>query len=144
MLETYLPQYRALEEEGIVGTEQRLNWLETLRVATREIKLPALRYEITSQQEYLADFSLNTGVFKVYESTMNLELGLLHEEDLTALLEKLERQGKGFFNVVKCNVARSQPEFRRDPARPNLTASCGLSWLTIRPPEANGVRSRDL
>lgn len=134
VLETYLPQYEALAEEGIVGPEHRLNWLESLRQAAEQIKLPSLRYQITAQTGFDPEADLSTGVFGIYSSTMELDLGLLHEEDLPALLSALDRLGHGFFRVEECALVRSQREFQRDPARANITARCSLNWLTIRPP----------
>ena len=89
LIDTYYPRYRALEARGIIGAERRLNWVETLRTAATKIKLPKLQYEIASRDVFKPDFPVKTGRYAVFASNMNLAIGLLHEEDLPALLAEL-------------------------------------------------------
>ena len=132
LIEMYLPRYRALEAEGIIGVERRLNWLETLREAVQRIKLPSLRYDIASQGRYTPEFPVDLGGFQLYASDMMLDLGLLHEGDLSSLLTELEQNGKGLFSAADCTVRRMHEDFGRDPTRANVSAQCSLRWLTIR------------
>src|SRR5262245_25902337 len=76
VIATYLPQYQALESEGVIGEELRLNWVEALREAARVIKLPALRYELSARDVEEPDIPLPSGAYKVYASRMRVEAGL--------------------------------------------------------------------
>ena len=136
LIETFLPRYLALEDRGVIGREHRLDWIETLRSASKDLRLPELRYAIASQEPYHADYPLEPGVFQVYVSSMALDLGLLHEDDLPALLERIDQGARGLYRVSRCTISRTRPEFGTDPTTPNLRANCVLEWLTIRQPES--------
>jgi hypothetical protein len=135
-----MPAFSELQERGIIGREQRLDWVETLRRAVEELKLPSLRYAIDSQQPYEPDFPVPVGgSFRPYASTMTLDLGLLHEGDLPALLDVLERSARGLYSVADCRIRRTRPELGRDPRESNLQAQCRLRWLTVRLPEGEAT-----
>jgi hypothetical protein len=136
LIESFLPQYVALQNEGIVGAEQRLSWVEALGDASARIKLPSLSYEISSREAYKPEFPLDTGAFRVYATEMRLRVGLLHEGDLPALLHALDRAATGLYTVDHCSVSRNSEEFRLSPAAENLTAQCSLRWFTIAAPGA--------
>lgn len=140
IMESYLPRYRDLEERGIVGPEQRLNWVEALRDASAQVKLPSLRYSIDAQAPYEADFPLTTGEFGIFASKMTLDLGLLHEGDLPAVLMELDRYAAGHYSVASCDIQRKGREFGRSAREANLQAICDLNWFTIRPPDLQASR----
>lgn len=131
ILASYLPQYEAMWETGIIGPEDRLNWIETLRDAAARMKLPSLSYSIASRTKYVPDFPFEKKGFQIYASNMTLDIGLLHEGDLPVLLQEIDDSAKGLFRVMDCSVARVAHEFHRDPARKNLNAVCALMWFTV-------------
>ena len=138
IIEEYLPRFQALEAQGIIGRERRLNWIEVLREASRDLKLPELRYSIQTQTRYQPDFPLETGAFDLYSTIMELNLGLLHEGDLPRLLALIDRDAVGLYSVSRCNIAREAPEFLRQPTATNLSATCALRWFTVKQPQAGG------
>lgn len=127
----YLPQFRALYDDGILGQEQRLSWLETLKAAGEEIKPPKLAYEIRAQSVYEPDFALNTGGFDINVTDMDLSLGLLHEGDLFDVLDILDKKAAGLFSVSFCELSRSARVSREDALPENIEANCQLKWFTI-------------
>lgn len=135
LIEEYLPRFVALEERGVIGREFRLDWIETLRGASTELKLPELRYAIDTQDGYQPDFPVNPGAFQIYASKMRLDLGLLHEGDLPALLERIERDARGLYRVSDCALTRTASTLDLDPTKPNVRANCTLDWLTVRRPD---------
>ena len=139
VIELYLPQYEALAERGIVGREHRLSWVETLKAVAEEVKLPSLRYELFPQEEYVAEFPLQQGVYKVYSSDMRLNMGLLHEGDLPLVLRELQRKATGLFTVSRCEMRRSSQVVTMRPKAQNINASCDLKWYTIKQPEVDGA-----
>ena len=104
-----------------------------MRKSAQRVELPSLRYVIDSQGLFSPGFPLPEGVFQVFASNMTPDLGLLHEGDLPALLADLNRNATGFYTVADCDMRRSQQEFIKNPDAVNLTAQCGLRWITIRP-----------
>jgi hypothetical protein len=136
IIKAYFPLYRALETQGIIGKERRLDWIDNLRRAAQRVELPALSYVIDSQQRFTPDVPLQLGSYQIYSSSMKLDLGLLHEGDLPALLNDLDRNAGGLYTVADCDLRRTQPAFVKKPDAVNLTAACGLHWLTIKQPGA--------
>ena len=133
LIEDYFPRYQELESAGIIGEERRLDWIDTLRKAAQRVELPSLRYVIDSQDLYRPEFSLPEGVFQIYSSKMDLNLGMLHEGDLPSLLTDLDRNAAGHYTVSGCDLQRAQVEFIKNPDAVNVTAVCDLQWLTIKP-----------
>jgi hypothetical protein len=138
MIGRYLGGYQQLEKAGFVGDEQRINWLDALRVANQQANIFGVEYEITAQRPYAYAAEFNPGPLALKESVMRLKLRLLHEEDLPRFLQTLARQGGGFFNVDQCVVRRvkaGEAEVAQN-VQPNLLAECELSWLTVKPAAA--------
>jgi len=127
----YLDSYRQLERSGFVGEEQRINWLDGLRIANRQADLFGVDYQIEAQKPYVYAADLNPGQLALYQSAMRLKFQLLHEEDLMRFLAALSRQGVGIFAVNQCTLRRIDT---RGVIRyqPNATAECELSWITAR------------
>jgi hypothetical protein len=128
----YLPNYDYLQRIGFVGDEQRLNWLEGLRLSNQQTQLFGIQYQIGSQQAYAFADELEVGQMTMHQSVMKLDFQLLHESDLMRFLTTLGRQGAGFFAVNQCRVQRvgSGGSIR---VQPNLRATCDISWITLRP-----------
>ena len=124
----HYPAFVELYRRGVIGDEHRLSWVESLRAAAADLKLPALNFEIEPQSIYAAAFPLNTGAFDVRVSRMALGLGLLHEGDLERLLTRLGERADGLFSVRDCALRRatggSQPGSR-------ISAECTLEWYTL-------------
>ncbi len=127
----YLDSYRQLERAGFIGEEQRINWLDGLRLANRQADLFGVDYQIETQKPYAHAADLNPGQLALYQSAMRLKFQLLHEDDLMRFLAALARQGGGFFTVDQCSLRRIDT---RGVIRyqPNVNADCDLSWITAR------------
>ena len=142
LIRSYLPRFEALTERGILGEEQRLNWMETLRKTKASLKLPVLLYKIYPRQIRQSDWSGGLGDYEVFASTMEISAQLLHEEDLLRLLDELARRALGTFLVDSCSLSRVNEETQLDITKPNLSARCELSWVTLRQRPERGGRAR--
>ncbi len=133
MIATDYPQFQELERQGIIGPERRLDWIENLSQADENLKLPKLAYSIDTQAPFTAEFPLAGGAYELYASKMDLQLGLLHGQDLFNLLSWLDDDAQGLYSVAACNLVRR----RDDPGSPkqaHLTSNCELRWYTIKKP----------
>jgi hypothetical protein len=134
----YLPSYQNLEKIGFVGEEQRLNWVEGLRLSNQQSQLFGVTYQISVQQPYPYANELNPGQLSIHHSLMKISFNLLHEGDLLRLLTTLGKQGAGFFSVNHCQMDRSGAVNITAGAtvryQPNLRAECDLSWITVTAP----------
>ena len=127
----YLDGFRQLESAGFVGEEQRINWLDGLRLANQQADLFGVDYQIAMQRPYPYAAGFNPGQLTLNQSLMVLRFRLLHEEDLMRFLTALGRLGGGIFTVDQCVMKRLDTggviRFQ-----PNVGAECELSWITAK------------
>ena len=135
MIGRYLAAYQALAKAGFVGDEQRINWLDSLRLANEETRIFGVEYDIGAQKPYIYAAEYNPGQLVLQESIMHLKFNLLHEEDLPRFFDALGRYGTGFFTVEQCQMRRLRPTDldRSMQVQPNLVSECDLRWLTVKP-----------
>lgn len=138
MILRYLPAYTALQQQGFVGTERRLEWVEALRAADRQAGLHGVQYKIEPQESSLHPAVSGAISQRLRRSTMRLTLGATHEADLLEFMDALREQGAGVFSVKSCAVSpvqTGQPE----PGKANLSAECEIDWLTVAASEEAGT-----
>lgn len=128
----YLGSYHDLQRLGFVGDEQRLNWLEALRLSNQQVQLYGVQYQIGAQQAYPYAAELDPGSLVLHQSLMKLSFRLLHEGDLMNFLAALARQRAGFFAVNQCVIQRLNPDGAAR-LQPNLGAECEIAWITVTP-----------
>jgi hypothetical protein len=127
----YLPVYQQLQQQGFVGAERRINWLEGLRMANAEAGLFGVDYQLRPQEPFpLADKS-NPIAPRLLHSQMSLSMGLVHEGDLMRFLRALAAKQAGLFTLTSCTLERNGLSSTPAPRQANLTAQCKLSWVTV-------------
>jgi hypothetical protein len=131
----YLGAFQQLERRGFVGEEQRINWLDSLRLTNQQADLFGVDYDISAQKPYAYAADLTPGPIQLYGSVMKLRFRLLHEEDLMRFLNTLARQGAGLYTVDQC-VVRRVDTGGVIRYQPNLAAECELAWITATIGEA--------
>lgn len=134
MIANYLASYQQLTKAGLIGDEQRINWLDSLRMANEEARIFGVEYDIGTQKPYVYAAEFSPGQLLLQESVMQLKFRLLHEEDLPRFFTALGRYGGGAFSVDQCTISRVRPGPPDKALQPNLAAECEVRWLTIRPP----------
>ena len=138
----YVGTYQQLARAGFVGEEQRINWLDSLRIANQEAQIFGVEYDIGAQKPYTYANEFDTGKLLLQESVMHLKFRLLHEEDLLHFFQALAHQGGGFFTQDQCQIRRPNPKDDKGVQfQTNLTAECDVRWITINPPAATEKKS---
>lgn len=132
LLDQYRTLYTDYKASGLVGKERRLSWVESLESTNGVLRLPTLTYNLHPQEKFeRPDFKLKRGV-AVQSSPMDLSIGLLHEEDLFALLEGLRLSIRNLFTVDSCTMTRQTGiERSLDTKGINLVGNCTIRWVTI-------------
>ena len=132
LLEQYTTKYTDFKATGLVGGERRLSWIESLESTNSVLKLPQLSYRLLPQEEF-APIGLKTERnVQVKSSPMELDMSLLHEEDLFALLDGLSLSISNLFTVDSCNISLQGAVGRAfDTKKPNLKAHCVVRWIGI-------------
>ena len=132
----YLPQYRELEQRGFIGSENRINWIDALRIADQQVGNFGVQYQLSAQGPYKGVLSNDPIASRLRRSTMDIRFSVVHEGQFLAFLEALENQHAGMYALRFCSL---QP-VHRDPPQPrarNLSARCEIDWLTLVPPGAD-------
>jgi len=124
--------FNALKARGVIGEEQRLEWVELLKEIRERHRLIELRYEIAPQQPLE---KTPTGSLTLYASTMKLQLSLLHEEDLIRLLDDLRRQAHALVQTRRCDVSRIPHRGAENTLQGFLQAECLIDWVTLHEPD---------
>ena len=121
--------FSQLQSRGVIGEEQRLEWVELLKDIREKRRLIDLQYEIDPQHPL--DANPGNG-FAFSASTMKVQIKLLHEEDLTRLLDDLRQRAKALIQVKSCNVSRLARGSTEDGTPAQLQADCLIDWITLR------------
>jgi hypothetical protein len=126
--------FAELQTRGIIGDEQRLDWVELLKEIRDAQRLIEMHYEIAPQKSLEAGAAgTSTGGFSFQSSSMLLRLKLLHEEDLTRLLDELRQRARALVVVRHCNVVRlPRGGNERSASLAQLQAECRIDWITVR------------
>ena len=132
LLDQYRTKFSEYKAIGLVGEERRLSWIESLQSTNQILKLPTLTYNLLPQENFSRPgFNVKPNV-DVKSSPMELTMGLLHEEDLFAILEGLRLSIKNLFTVDSCSLSRlSSVESSWDTSSSNMRSQCALRWITI-------------
>lgn len=132
LIKKYYPRFIKLYNQGVIGKEHRLNWIEVLRSAGEAIMLPSLSYEIKSQNIYTPAFSVNLGRYQIFSSEMSLDMQLLHEGDLFSLLESLDKNAKGLYSMSRCSMDNKLSGTTDAISAANISVKCDVIWFTIK------------
>jgi hypothetical protein len=135
----YVDKYRQLQQSGFIGNEQRINWIDALRVANERTDLFGVNYGIDAQQPYSYAADLNPGQFAIRQSVMKLDFQLLHELDLLRFFDALRAQNNGLFHLDQCALRRTELT-AAIRYQPNIIANCQLTWITATPDVTTGGR----
>ena len=132
LLHLYTQTYTDYKNSGLVGSERRLSWIETLESVNDVLKLPRLTYVLKPQEKFQrpklkVDRSVN-----VNSTPMELTLELLHEEDLFAMLEGIQDGINNLFTIDSCSITRAGGSSDKlSTKEANLNTSCLLRWITV-------------
>lgn len=121
--------YQGIVARGIVGPERRLDWVELIRDIQQEHQLLGLDYEILPQVVLPQP---NTG-YAFMNSTMRVQIPLLHEGDLLRFVNALQSRAPAFVRVRSCRIIRGTTQAASETSLPaQLQADCQLDWITLQ------------
>jgi len=133
LLDRYHRRYRELQEQGFVGQERRLDWIETIRAAAKNLDLPNVAYSLEPQLEVIqpVESASPNAEIQIYLSRLELELGLVHEVDLLRFFERLEQEAPGLMQVDQCNLTRQPGVAQKLSADTNIAANCSMKLFSV-------------
>ncbi len=132
LLEQYKSKFSAYQSSGLVGAERRLSWIESLESTNEILQLPTLTYNLLPQEKFARPGFKAKRSVEVKSSPMKISMGILHEEDVFAVLEGLRLSIKNLFTLDSCQFRRISAIGRSlDTKKANIEADCVIRWVTI-------------
>jgi hypothetical protein len=125
-----LDVYKQLKGLNIIGEERRLEWADAIARIRNQRELLDLTYRV-DRQKLLKSVPGKPGNVEFYASTMNVQLDLLHEEDLLRFLADLRASGNAYYAVKSCSVRRTGQAATGTTITPRLRASCEIDLITV-------------
>lgn len=133
-----LADYRKLLDRGVIGDEQRLEWVEAIGRIKNTRKLFEIKYSIQPQRSLSYPGIASSEEIEFLVSSMTLDLLLLHEGDLLVFLEDLQRELKSHVSLRSCTLERIDRSMTADRGvAPRLKANCAVDLITIRDKKFN-------
>lgn len=137
IIRSYSDRYRHLLASGVIGDEDRLELVEALGRIRGRHNLYPIQFDIGQQVVLpLQESEPENGEpsLSLRASRIEIVLSLLHEEDLSRLLDELRSLGRGMFVVEECSISRTGGETASELLKlsENLSASCKILWLTLK------------
>lgn len=140
-IKKYYPRFLELYHGGIIGHEERLNWIEVLRDAGERLRIPSLSYEIRSQAVHAPSFPLDLGRYQLFSSQMTLSLQSLHEGDLLRVLQLLDAKAQGLYSMQSCRMNKvTQAVDTGSADTANVSIQCVLNWFTIKLSDGTDIK----
>jgi hypothetical protein len=128
-----IARFHDLQARGILGEEERLNWVDQIRRIKAERKLYEIEYEISPQRVFtLPGFPGAGSGFEFYTSPIQLRMDLLHEGDLLNFLSDFGAAVHAHVRVSKCAIERLPRTGGAIGPAPQLRTNCILDLVTAR------------
>jgi hypothetical protein len=133
ILDSYIATYWQLRDRGVIGEAQRLILLETMQKMATDYELPELQFVLGISQPV----TMETNPYWDAEIPMRvvllrLDMKLLHEGQLYALLEGLKKEAPGILSINECNLFYDKQTGGDDAIQAaNFRGSCELNWFAI-------------
>jgi hypothetical protein len=131
----YIDKYLTLQTNGVIGAEDRLQLLELFAQIRNEHELFPIRIDIGEQAELTLPYASNSDgsgpPVKLRSSVLEISLPLLHEEDLSHLLDDL-LASPHLLQPARCAItANDESNTNFYFLDKHFTASCSMYWYTF-------------
>ena len=127
-LQPALARYQTLYASGIVASPRPEQWLDAVR------RLHGVQARFGPPRTLEPAGAASPPALQA--STLSLELALLHEAELPAVLGTLQAERGARVVTRACRIERLPVRSAHEPQSATLQASCTQDWLTITPPGA--------
>lgn len=131
----YIGRYQQLSDEGIVEPQNRLDFLENMAEIRTQFNLfpipTIIEQQVGMRLQYDPSELEPGGPIDLNISNVSISLSLLHEEDLSRLLEAL-LNSNGLYQARECAISMQNASTTSFLfLAQHLTANCDLMWYTF-------------
>jgi hypothetical protein len=129
-----LVSYRKMQDQGMTGPENRLDWIDSIAKIKTERKLFEIKYSIEAQKALDYPGIASAGAMDFVVSRIMLDMTLLHEEDLLNFISDLQSAGKSLVSVRRCSIARLDRGSlaASQTLLPRLRSECQIDLITLK------------
>lgn len=132
LLQQYTQAYDEYKSSGLLGAERRLSWIETLETINDKLRLPTLTYSLQPQESFTAPRLTVENNVTVNSTPMDLNMALLHEQDLLSVFENIDSEIANLFTIDSCKINRlSGKNTALNTKKANLSSNCLMRWITV-------------
>ena len=132
LLQQYTQAYDEYKSSGLLGAERRLSWIETLETINDKLRLPTLTYSLQPQESFTAPRLTVENNVTVNSTPMDLNMALLHEQDLLSVFENIDSEIANLFTIDSCKINRlSGKNTALNTKKANLRSNCLMRWITV-------------
>ncbi|MDJ0833572.1 MAG: hypothetical protein QNJ69_08640 [Gammaproteobacteria bacterium] len=132
LLQIYTQTYDEYRSSGLVGSERRLSWIETLETVNEVLKLPKLSYTLMPQEGFQQPKLKVDRNIQLNSTPMSLDMDMLHEEDLFAVFEGISGTIDNLYTIDSCSISLIGGGNRSLSTQDaNLRARCLMRWVTV-------------
>ena len=128
-------RFQELAARGLVGAENRLDWIEQIARVRTQRRIIDLEYEFDPQHpvdNLTLPAGANAGTYRFLSSTQKIRLKMLHEGDLLGLIDDLRTTVRAHLQLRSCELERIPPNPLERGINANLSANCVLDWITVQ------------
>jgi hypothetical protein len=125
--------YQRMQRQGMIGQENRLDWIDAIARIKSERKLFEIKYSIEPQKPLDYPGIVQTKGAEFVMSRMKLDMLLLHEEDLLNFISDLRATGRFHVAVRRCVMSRVErgTVAPGQPLMPRLRSECQIDLVTV-------------
>lgn len=117
------------QEQGLIGKENRLAWIDALQKNARTLGMRDIRIKFDTHQPF---GNPSAAEMRWYVSTLHLSMNGIDEVRLLRLLKSLASEAMAELIIRRCDLKLAEkPADGTDDGPPSLNAECTIDWLTI-------------
>jgi hypothetical protein len=130
-IRNHLVYFQRMTDAGMVGSKNRLDLIEKIAAIKTQLKLFDIKYSIEPQKPVDYPGITPTGAMEFVTSRMQLDMTLLHEEDLLNFLRELRSAGQSLVSVRTCTLNRLDRGGASGALAPGVQAKCSIDLINL-------------
>jgi hypothetical protein len=130
-IRSHLVFYQRMVDAGIVGARNRLDLIEKITAIKSQLKVFDIKYNIEPQKPVDYPGITQTGAMEFVTNRIQLDMMLLHEEDLFNFLRDLRQEGQSLVSVRNCRLSRLDRGGTSGSLVPGVQVQCSIDLINL-------------
>ena len=130
-IRNHLVYYQRMVDAGMVGSRNRLDLIEKITSIKAQLKVFDIKYNIEPQKPVDYPGIAQTGAMEFVTNRIQLDMLLLHEEDLFSFLRNLQGAGQSLVAIRNCRLSRLDRGGASGSLVPGVQAQCSIDLINL-------------